>query len=232
MIVICPEPVCGNRFELDLESAQADKRGHYRVSCVRCGLHADFRTTEAMAIIEKEYRKKVFNNTTYGGPVRDDSYLPEMSVVVEDVRSLWNVGSMFRTSDGAGFDHVYLCGITGSPPRREIEKVSLGAENTVSWEYAINSLAVVRTLRAKGVYVIGLECTSQSVLLRDYLVQSELHKPLSVVVGNEVSGLSRQVIDVCDVICHLPMRGMKESLNVAVAFGIAAYQISDVFAKP
>jgi tRNA G18 (ribose-2'-O)-methylase SpoU len=159
--------------------------------------------------------------------VRDQGFVPQLSVVVEDVRSLWNVGSIFRTADGAAFQHIFLCGITGAPPRREIEKVSLGAEKNISWQYVVNPLTALESLRLGGVQVMGLERTDESITLKEALSSEQVHRPLSLVVGNEVSGLSPQALSLCDLVCHLPMRGMKESLNVAVAYGVAAYMISD-----
>jgi tRNA G18 (ribose-2'-O)-methylase SpoU len=154
-------------------------------------------------------------------------------VVVEDVRSLWNVGSIFRTADGAGCSLLVLCGITGCPPRKEIAKTSLGAEDSVSWLYASSVTDVVASLKKHGFLVVGLEVTTgiqgvpDSVDLKDAIAGNKIRVPLCLVVGNEVTGLSVEALSDCDVICHLPMRGIKESLNVAVAFGIAAYDIAE-----
>lgn len=181
---------------------------------------------EALVVIEREYEKRKERGTLSGGPKRDESFITQFSVLVEDVRSLWNVGSIFRTSDGARFEQIYLCGITGAPPRREIEKVSLGAEQNVLWQYHVNPLVPLLKLKKANVQLIGLEKTSDSRLLSQVLAEGLVRTPLCLCVGNEVSGLSPQVLSCCDPVCHLPMRGMKESLNVAVAYGIAAYMIS------
>jgi 23S rRNA (guanosine2251-2'-O)-methyltransferase len=152
--------------------------------------------------------------------------------VVEDVRSLWNVGSIFRSADGAGFGLLLLCGITGTPPRKEIAKTSLGAEESVNWLYAPSVSTVAQQIKEAGCTVIALEVAKglpdipDSVELAAALKDADLPQPLCLIVGNEVKGISKETLLACDRICHLPMRGMKESLNVAVAFGIAAYMIA------
>lgn len=149
-----------------------------------------------------------------------------LSVLVEDVRSLWNVGSIFRSADGAGFGQLHLSGITGCPPRKEIAKVSLGAEDHLSWKYYLSAVDIIPQLRADGVMIVGLERNADSIDLKRTLDVGQLRTPLCLVVGNEVTGLSVETLQMCDVVCHLPMRGFKESLNVAVAFGIASYLLS------
>jgi 23S rRNA (guanosine2251-2'-O)-methyltransferase len=154
--------------------------------------------------------------------------------VVEDVRSLWNVGSIFRSADGAGFGLLLLCGITGTPPRKEIAKTSLGAEDSVNWLYAPSVSSIAQQLKEAGCTLLGLEVAKglpdipDSVELGVALKEeAALPQPLCLIVGNEVKGISKETMLSCNRICHLPMRGMKESLNVAVAFGIAAYMISE-----
>lgn len=219
----CPNPDCNHQFELT--GLESDKRKHYLTECPECGIKAAFRTLDALDSIKVAYDKRVKRGAISGGPALDR--VPQLSVIVEDVRSLWNVGSIFRTSDGAGFEKIFLTGITGTPPRREIEKVSLGAEESVSWQYEINPLVAVKILKEKNVEIVGLEVSQSSILLNDALKDNVFKKPLCLVIGNEVSGVSPQLLSYCSRVCHLPMRGMKESLNVAVAFGVAAYAISD-----
>lgn len=224
MRTICPYPDCS--LEFDFPDEQLDKRGHFIGECAHCERAAAFRSLEAHEIIDREFEKRQRKDALNGGPERPSEWVAERSVLVEDVRSLWNVGSIFRTADGAGFEHVFLTGITGSPPRKEIEKVSLGAEQVISWDYERNPMVVLNRLQALGVQIVGLEKNRSSVLLADVIGSNQLKRPLCLVVGNEVSGLSPQVLSACELICHLPMRGMKESLNVAVAFGVAAYMIA------
>jgi|AGTN01.2.fsa_nt_gi rRNA methylases len=230
---VCPNLNCGKELKIEVPDSVplSDKRGHHHGQCPLCGQVAAFRSTEARAIIEREFEKKVRLGHLKGGPERSADFVADLSVLVEDVRSLWNVGSIFRSSDGSGFQHIYLSGISGSPPRKEIEKVSLGAEQNISWEYHMNPLAAIQDLRVKGIQIVGLEKTKDSALLTDALEQNKIKTPMCLIVGNEVSGLSPQLLDVCELVCHLPMRGMKESLNVAVAFGIAAYLIAECCQK-
>ena len=225
MRTICPYPDCS--LEFDFPAEELDKRGHFIGKCEHCGNAAAFRSLEAHEIINREFEKRQRKDALNGGPERPPEWVAARSVLVEDVRSLWNVGSIFRTADGAGFEHVFLTGITGSPPRKEIEKVSLGAEQVVSWDYERNPMIVLNRLKAIGVQIVGLEKSGTSVLLSDVLQAEGVRTPMCLVVGNEVSGLSPQVLSACELVCHLPMRGMKESLNVAVAYGIAAYMIAN-----
>lgn len=226
---VCPNLDCGKELKIEVPDGVplSDKRGHHHGQCPHCGQAAAFRSTEARAIIEREYEKKLRLGHLKGGPERSADFVADLSVLVEDVRSLWNVGSIFRSSDGSGFQHIYLSGISGSPPRKEIEKVSLGAEQNISWEYHMNPLAAIKDLKAKGIQIVGLEKTKDSELLTYALEQKKIRTPMCLIVGNEVSGLSPQLLDACELVCHLPMRGKKESLNVAVAFGIAAYLIAE-----
>lgn len=156
-----------------------------------------------------------------------DTSQARLTAIADDVRSLWNVGSIFRSADGAGFDTLFLCGITGTPPRKEIAKTSLGSEDHVNWYYAPTTAALIPILQQQGFYIVGLEFTPDSSLLTEVLQEKVLTQPLCLCVGNEVAGLSAETLAQCDIVCHLPMRGFKESLNVAVAFGIAAYAIAE-----
>lgn len=224
---ICPYPECQAQLDLEAEEEVVNKRGHWLASCPSCNEIATFREKDAIEKMEASFVRRKEANIVEGGP--EPQKLASMSVLVEDVRSLWNVGSIFRTADGAGFSSVFLSGISGSPPRKEIEKVSLGAEKTLSWKYKVSPLEFILDLKAHGVQILGLERNDKSLLLTDVIAKKELRKPICIVVGNEVSGLSPQVMRYCDLLCHLPMKGHKESLNVAVAFGIAAYLVSDSF---
>jgi len=222
---ICPYPDCRTKLDLEAEEEVLNKRGHWLAHCPVCKELATFRQLDAIEKMEASYERRKEAEITRGGPELENR--ASMSVLVEDVRSLWNVGSIFRTADGAGFQSVYLCGISGTPPRKEIEKVSLGAEKTLNWQYKVNPLDFILDLKSNGVQILGLERNNESTLLTDAISENKLKQPLCIVVGNEVSGLSPQVMRYCDLLCHLPMKGQKESLNVAVAFGIAAYLVSE-----
>lgn len=157
-------------------------------------------------------------------------------LIADRIRSLHNVGSLFRSADAFGVAKIYLCGYTGAPPHREITKVALGAEQTVPWEKCNQTWKVVEELKAQGVYVVALEINRSARLqprqatLKRRTTSIPIHKwrppfPLALVVGNEVNGISPGVLRRADAIVHIPMLGQKESLNVAVAAGVALYAI-------
>lgn len=144
-------------------------------------------------------------------------------IVLDNVRSLHNVGSAFRTGDAFAVEKIYLTGITGTPPHREIEKSALGATETVAWEYAENTAELLTKLKQEGYTVIAVEHTSKSVSLRDF--RSEPEKRYCLVFGNEVHGVSDQAIQLADIALEIPQVGTKHSLNVSVCLGIVVWEI-------
>lgn len=150
-----------------------------------------------------------------------------VSVILENIRSLYNVGAMFRTSDGARIEKLYICGFTASPPRKEIDKTALGSTESVPWEWRSDSLDVIRELREKGYQVVALEHTDRSV---EHGI-AEYRFPLCLIMGNEVDGVSPEAVAMSDMAIEIPMYGIKQSLNVAVAYGIAVYRIVEAFRK-
>lgn len=144
-----------------------------------------------------------------------------LTVVCVNIRSLHNVGSIFRTADGAGVEKIWLCGITGCPPHPGICKIALGAEERVPWEYHADALVVVRQLKQAGYQVVLLEQTDVSV---EYYRFKPLG-PVALVVGNEINGLDEQLVPLADVAVDIYMAGIKNSLNVGVAFGVVAYHL-------
>ncbi|HLD64251.1 MAG TPA: RNA methyltransferase [Candidatus Peribacteraceae bacterium] len=142
-------------------------------------------------------------------------------LLVYNIRSLWNVGSLFRTADAFAVEKIYLTGYTAVPPRREISKTALGAEEWIPWEKHDDPLTVIRTLKDDGYRIVALEQTAESVDLQKY----QPPKRLCLVLGHEVLGVSKALLEAADDILMIPMHGQKESLNVAVAAGIALYQI-------
>ncbi|UCD38897.1 MAG: RNA methyltransferase [Fidelibacterota bacterium] len=153
--------------------------------------------------------------------VRNRPRLP-IYAILENVRSLYNVGSMFRTADALHMAGLYLCGYTGFPPRREITKTALGAEHTVPWEKHASALELARDLQAKGMQIVVLEQTTDAV---DFW-EAPLRFPACFVVGNEVVGVSDELVDLADLCLELPMAGIKQSLNVATAFGVIGFELS------
>ncbi len=158
-------------------------------------------------------------------------FLPPLHVVLEDIRSLHNVGSIFRTSDAFGFRYLHLCGITGTPDRKDVKKTSLSSEGYIEWKYHMSGIHAVSDLKALGVKIISLECSDTSIDISDLQLEPLGSAPLCLVLGNEVSGVSEEILAASDLICHIPMRGIKESLNVSVAFGVAAFSISNLLRK-
>jgi len=155
-----------------------------------------------------------------------DLTLP-VTVLLNDVRSLYNVGSVFRTSDGAGVEKVWLCGITGFPPAAQITKTALGAENSVAWEYHPDACAVIRKLKETGYEILLLEQTETSLPYDEYRPV----RPVCLLLGNEITGVSDELVSLCDAAVEIEMAGTKNSLNVTVAYGILVYHLRTSFRK-
>ena len=146
-------------------------------------------------------------------------------VVLDDVRSMHNVGSVLRTADAFRVEAVYLCGITGTPPHADIHKTALGAEDSVSWKYFDNALEAVRELKGRGVKVLSVEQAEGSTMLPDFrAAQGETY---AVVLGNEVKGVHQEVIDESDGCLEIPQFGTKHSMNVSVIAGIIIYKFAN-----
>jgi tRNA G18 (ribose-2'-O)-methylase SpoU len=142
-------------------------------------------------------------------------------VVLDDVRSMHNVGSVFRTADAFRLEAVYLCGITGCPPHNEIHKTALGAEDSVEWRYFKTALEAVEALKGRGVTVLSVEQAEHSTKLPQF--QTEPGKSYAIVMGNEVKGVHQEVIDASDGCLEIPQFGTKHSMNVSVTAGIVIY---------
>jgi len=152
-----------------------------------------------------------------------------LTVLLDNVRSLYNVGSIFRTSDGVMIQRLILAGYTPTPPRKEIEKTALGSTASVPWSYTRDPLEPLQELKSAGVRICCLEQTDTSV---PYVDVQKRDFPLCLVVGNEVAGVSPSLIGQCDFAIEIPMFGTKHSLNVAVAYGIAVFHLSRVWREP
>ncbi len=149
-----------------------------------------------------------------------------VTVLLDDIRSSYNVGSIFRTSDGVMIEKLYLCGFTPHPPKKEVLKTALGSTESVSWEYAKNPLEVVLQLKQKGYTIAALELTENS---RTYYSLTHNIFPLALVIGNEIKGVSQNILDLCDVALEIPQFGIKQSLNVAVAYGVCIFELRRIF---
>jgi tRNA G18 (ribose-2'-O)-methylase SpoU len=144
-------------------------------------------------------------------------------IVMDDIRSLHNIGSVFRTADAFLVEKIYLCGITATPPHKEIQKTALGATETVNWEYQKNVTEVIKKLQSEHVTVLAIEQVEQAYLLDKFAVDST--KKYALVFGNEVYGVSQEAVALCDGCIEIPQLGTKHSLNIAVSAGIVIWDL-------
>jgi tRNA G18 (ribose-2'-O)-methylase SpoU len=147
-------------------------------------------------------------------------------IVLDDIRSLHNIGSVFRTADSFLVEKIYLCGITAIPPNKEIHKTALGATETVTWEYAENVLEVIENLKKENVQVFAIEQVENSIYLNNFKVQE--NENYALVFGNEVYGVAQKAVEICNGTIEIPQLGTKHSLNIAVTTGIVVW---DLFVK-
>lgn len=147
-------------------------------------------------------------------------------VVLNSIRSSYNVGSIFRTSDGAMIEKLILCGYTPQPPKKEVLKTALGSQDSVEWEFVENPINAIKEYKNKGYTICALEQTNDNISY-DELKKSNL--PLCLIVGNEISGVNQELIDKCDISIEIPQYGIKQSLNVAVAYGIAIFELRKIY---
>lgn len=212
--VRCPSESCGAEFVL-----AANRLGR-STHCPSCGVRMTARPLEIEGkLLDQQARIR-------GGEGAQIERLP-FAVVLDNVRSLWNVGSMFRTADACGVQKMMLTGVTGCPPRPELSKTALGAEQAVGWDYFADPLEAVRRLARDGFEAVALETSPRSVSVDRF----EWPNRVALVVGNEVAGIGDPVLEECTRHVSLPMLGVKDSLNVAVAFGIAAFAASSALRR-
>jgi tRNA G18 (ribose-2'-O)-methylase SpoU len=147
-------------------------------------------------------------------------------VILDNIRSLNNIGSVFRTSDAFLIEKVYLCGITARPPHKDIHKTALGATDSVDWEYVEDTLILVNNLRKQGITIASIEQAENSIDLQDF--QPEINKKLAVVFGNEIKGVDQKVVNISDYCIEIPQYGTKHSLNISVSCGVVLW---DLFTK-
>ncbi|NVP17943.1 TrmH family RNA methyltransferase [Candidatus Gracilibacteria bacterium] len=145
-------------------------------------------------------------------------------ILLDSIRSMQNVGAIFRNADGAGFEKVILTGTCPTPPRNDISKTALGAETFIDWEYYSNPFEILDILRKKGYSIISVELDPRSVQYSELF--KEKNDNVVLVMGNEILGVNKEILDISDKIVIIPMRGKKESLNVSVAAGIVMYAVN------
>ena len=199
----CSHPGC--RFRFPSLAAEA-----VRLSCPRCG-HA--------ITIAAPVRAAFGGKTAVSSP-----NTRPLTALLDNIRSIHNVGSIFRTADAAGLRHLYLCGITSTPAHPKLAKAALGAQETVAWSYHTNAVETAVLLQQQGHPLWALETGPTAQPLLTFRPTAHTQPPV-LIVGNEKAGVDPGLLALCDEILQLPMLGHKESLNVAVAFGIAAYQL-------
>jgi len=150
---------------------------------------------------------------------RQSAKLPFV-VVLDNIRSMHNVGSFFRTADAFRCEKLMLCSITARPPHRDITKTALGADRSVLWEYALNTAEAVKALKQQGYFIIGVEQTTHSLPLQQFFTPNQ---PIAVIFGNEIDGIQSEVLELCNACIEIPQAGTKHSLNVSVAAGIVLW---------
>jgi len=147
-------------------------------------------------------------------------------IILDDIRSLHNIGSVFRTCDAFLIEKIYLCGITATPPNKEIHKTALGATETVTWEYTKDVLEVIKKLKGENVKIYSIEQTENAIMLNDFQVNN--NERYALIFGNEVKGVSQEAINLSDGVIEIPQLGSKHSLNISVSAGIVLW---DLFQK-
>lgn len=151
-------------------------------------------------------------------------------IILDNIRSLNNIGSVFRTSDAFLIEKIYLCGITAQPPHNDIRKTALGSTETVDWEYHENTINVIEKLKAKGVNICSIEQAEHATMLNDFEPQPDTK--YAFVFGNEVKGVRQEVVDTSDVVIEIPQYGTKHSLNISVSCGVVIWDVFSKMKKP
>jgi tRNA G18 (ribose-2'-O)-methylase SpoU len=195
----CPHPECGLRFPAQAGSLRGGR-------CPRCR-----RNVEQVAVIEQGLESTEASERVNRG---------HFEAVLDNLRSGWNVGAIFRTADGLGVRKLHLCGITPLPGHAQVVKTALGAEQSVPWSYAANGVAACRALSQAGYAIWALEDAPGAENIFDYNGPAD-SRPALLIVGNEVCGVDPGILALAEKTFYIPMHGAKRSLNVAVAFGIA-----------
>jgi len=198
----CTNDPCDLRFPLD-------PRVYAGLFCPRCG---------SPTKVVGQVNEQVFSRS-----IKEPSKISLLGLL-DNIRSELNVGSAFRTANGVGLSHLYLCGITPTPVSNvRISKTALGAEETVPWSYHSNALTLTRQLKQTGMHLIALESSLEATSLFDFSFSPSDHRPVVLIVGSELAGVDPGLLELCEEVLFIPMYGSKGSLNASVAFGIAAY---------
>ena len=144
-------------------------------------------------------------------------------VVLDDIRSLNNIGSVFRTSDAFLIEKIYLCGITAKPPHKDIHKTALGATDSVDWDHVEDAISLIKKLKSEGVFVAAIEQAENSIQLQDFIPLK--NKKMAIVFGNEVKGVQQEIVTISDSFIEIPQYGTKHSLNISVSCGVVLWDL-------
>jgi len=199
----CTNPVCRLRFPAQLERKPL-------TNCPRC-----------QSPLENVLARQ---DVLASNPRQTIEGLPVFEGVLDNIRSSFNVGAMFRTADGAGLRRLHLCGITPLPIQTKVAKTALGSEHAVEWSYHPNGLESVTEMKTAGMKILALEIGERAISLFD-IARSPLSTPTALVIGSEITGIDPGILELCDQKLWIPMLGYKRSLNAAIAFAIAAYTL-------
>jgi tRNA G18 (ribose-2'-O)-methylase SpoU len=151
-------------------------------------------------------------------------------IILDNIRSLNNIGSVFRTSDAFLIEKIYLCGITAQPPHNDIRKTALGSTETVDWDYVENTLALVEKLKSEGTKIVSIEQAENATMLNNFT--PEVNTKYAFIFGNEVKGVSQNVVNVSDIVIEIPQYGTKHSLNISVSCGVVIWDVFSKLQKP
>ncbi len=194
---------CGLRYPLTV--------GHsFGVRCPHC-------LGETLVVLSKQIGGE--------GASKEEGKREMKAVLMDNIRSAWNVGSILRSADGFGFSHAYLCGITPTPEVDAVRKTALGADEFVTWSHHKDAVKLVTGLKLEGWKVVALEEDERSIPISRFF-EFQFSQPIVLLVGSEVTGVDPELLELADAIFHIPMRGQKRSFNVAVAFGVAGFSLS------
>ena len=199
----CTSKDCLFRFPLEESEAAI-------TSCPKCGAPLkDVGVSYGRHIVQKE---------------SDDLPFLEVHVLLDNIRSLYNVGSVFRTAESVGVQKLHLCGMTSTPDNPRLAKTAIGAENLVAWQHHNNGLTAAQTLQKQGFSLWAIEGGKEAIPLFDIKIPQN-NQRIALVIGNELAGIDPEIMEICERILYIPMQGHKESLNLTVAFGVAAYYL-------
>ena len=194
---------CGLRYPLTV--------GHsFGVRCPHC-------LGETLVVLSKQIGGE--------GASKEEGKREMKAVLMDNIRSAWNVGSILRSADGFGFSHAYLCGITPTPEVDAVRKTALGADEFVTWSHHKDAVKLVTGLKLEGWKVVALEEDERSIPISRFF-EFQFPHPIVMLVGSEVTGVDPELLELADAIFHIPMHGQKRSFNVAVAFGVAGFSLS------